>query len=50
MSPILPHEEYILWKKHNNYKDYLWKNLYTPGSSNQCENIFQTKDQFKGIH
>jgi len=42
-------EEYLLWKKENNLKDYDWKSLYLPGGSNAQERIGQTKEQFNGI-
>lgn len=50
-SPAKPfsYEEYLKWKKDNDFKDYNWQELYTPGGSNASERIYQTKDQFQGI-
>lgn len=51
-SPLNPlsYEDYILWKKERNLKDYDWKSLYSPDGSNAQESIGQSREQFKGIN
>lgn len=50
-SPIHPlsYEQYVLWKKENDFKDYEFESLYTPGRVSASEQVFQTKEQFQGI-
>lgn len=48
-NPPMPYQDYAAWKKENNFKEFDFQNVYTPGGSNAEEIIGQTVDQFKGI-
>ena len=50
-SPQHPtsYEEYLSWKKKNNFREYNWEELYSADGKNTSESIGQTKEQFKGI-
>lgn len=47
-SPANPvsYEEYLGWKKNNNFKEYDYRAMYAPGGSNLREIIVQTFNQF----
>jgi len=46
---LLPYDDYLIWKKKNNFKEYDYCSLYTPGGENAREIIIQAKANFKGI-
>ena len=48
LNPI-PYEEYLAWKKKNNFRKYDFQTVFTSGGMNPRETIGQTKEQFKGI-
>lgn len=45
-SNLMPYEEYICWKKNNNFKEYDYRAMYAPGGSNPRETVLQTFEQF----
>ena len=47
-SPRNPvsYEEYVCWKKKNNFKEYDYNAMYMPGGSNHREIVTQTFEQF----
>ena len=45
MCPPLTYEEFVRWKKENKFKEYDYKEMYTPGVTNPMESIFQRINQ-----
>ena len=45
MCPPLTYEEFVRWKKKNKFKEYDYKEMYTPGVTNPMESIFQGINQ-----
>ena len=45
MCPPLTYEEFVRWKKENKFKEYDYKEMYTPGVTNPMESIFQGINQ-----
>ena len=45
MCPPLTYEEFVRWKKKNKFKEYDYKEMYTPGVTNPMESIFQRINQ-----
>lgn len=43
---LVSYEDYLCWKKSNNFKEYDYRVMYTPGGSNPEEVITQTFEQF----
>ena len=46
-SPL--YQDYLVWKKKNNFREFDFKAVFTLGGTNAEEAIAQTEEQFKGI-